>query len=146
MGLGAFKTYFGLWFHQGALLKDEKSVLINAQEGKTKALRQWRMNSSQDINITLIHQYIRQAIAITDEGKEIKVDRHKPLVIPDVLNQALNHNPAAKKVFQSLRPGLQREYSDYVAEAKRDDTILRRVEKILPMIKQGIGLNDRYRK
>ncbi len=41
VGVGAFKSYFGLWFHQGALLKDDNNVLINAQEGKTKALRQW---------------------------------------------------------------------------------------------------------
>lgn len=36
VGLGAFKSYFGLWFHQGALLKDDQKVLINAQEGVTK--------------------------------------------------------------------------------------------------------------
>ena len=34
VGLGSFKSYVGLWFHQGALLKDEAKVLINAQEGK----------------------------------------------------------------------------------------------------------------
>jgi len=43
VGLSAFKSYFGLWFHQGALLKDDQKVLLNAQEGRTKALRQWRI-------------------------------------------------------------------------------------------------------
>jgi uncharacterized protein YdeI (YjbR/CyaY-like superfamily) len=43
VGIAGFKSYFGLWFHQGALLKDPKKVLMNAQEGKTKAMRQWRM-------------------------------------------------------------------------------------------------------
>ena len=38
VGVGAFKSYFGLWFHQGALLSDDAGVLINAQEGKTRAL------------------------------------------------------------------------------------------------------------
>lgn len=39
VGIGAFKSYFGLWFFQGALLRDDQKVLVNAQEGKTKALR-----------------------------------------------------------------------------------------------------------
>jgi uncharacterized protein YdeI (YjbR/CyaY-like superfamily) len=38
VGLGAFKSYVGIWFFQGVFLKDEHDVLINAQEGKTKAL------------------------------------------------------------------------------------------------------------
>ena len=42
VGLGSFKSYTGLWFYQGALLKDEAGILINATEGVTKALRQWR--------------------------------------------------------------------------------------------------------
>jgi uncharacterized protein YdeI (YjbR/CyaY-like superfamily) len=44
-----------------------------------------------------------------------------------------------------MRLGLQREYADYIAEAKRDDTKLRRIEKILPMIGKGAGLHDKYR-
>ncbi|NJO87983.1 MAG: DUF1801 domain-containing protein, partial [Chloroflexia bacterium] len=47
VGLGAFKSYVGLWFHQGALLADPEKKLINAQEGTTKALRQWRFNSME---------------------------------------------------------------------------------------------------
>lgn len=49
VGLAGFKSYFGLWFHQGALLNDKNKALINAQEGATKALRQWRMNSAREI-------------------------------------------------------------------------------------------------
>lgn len=51
----------------------------------------------------------------------------------------------AKKAFDALSPGKRREYADHVAEAKRDDTKARRVEKILPMIRSGVGLHDRYR-
>jgi len=49
VGLGAFKSYVGLWFFQGSLLNDKKKKLINAQEGKIKALRQWRFNSVKEI-------------------------------------------------------------------------------------------------
>ena len=40
VGIAAFKSYVGLWFFQGTMLKDKKKKLINAQEGITKALRQ----------------------------------------------------------------------------------------------------------
>ena len=42
VGIAAFKNHVSLWFHQGALLQDEQHKLMNAQEGVTKALRQWR--------------------------------------------------------------------------------------------------------
>ena len=48
-GMGAFKSYVGIWFHQGVFLKDEAKKLINAQEGKTKGLRQWRFSSLKEI-------------------------------------------------------------------------------------------------
>lgn len=51
----------------------------------------------------------------------------------------------ATAAFKQLRPGLQREYADYIDSAKRDETKLRRIGKILPMITAGIGLNDKHR-
>ncbi len=51
----------------------------------------------------------------------------------------------ASAAFGLMRKGLQREYADYIASAKRDETKQRRVEKILPMIAKGVGLNDKYR-
>lgn len=72
LGLGAFKAYVSIWFFQGALLKDKKAKLINAQEGKTNALRQWRFKNSEEINIKLVTEYIEEAISNQKAGKEIK--------------------------------------------------------------------------
>ena len=44
-----------------------------------------------------------------------------------------------------MTKGKQREYADYVSDAKLEKTRLRRVEKILPLISSGVGLNDKYR-
>lgn len=63
VGLGAFKSYFGLWFFQGAALEDDSGVLINAQPGKTKDLRQWRMTSAADIRPAVIKRYLKEAKA-----------------------------------------------------------------------------------
>jgi uncharacterized protein YdeI (YjbR/CyaY-like superfamily) len=145
VGLAAFRSYFGLWFFQGALLPDKSKVLVNAQAGRTKAQRQWRMTSAADIRPALIKKYVKEAIAIARSGREIKPDRSRPIVVPAELRHAFTKNRTAGAAFSRLRPGLQREFTDYVSDAKRDETKRRRIEKILPIIAAGKSLNDRYR-
>jgi len=50
IGVGGFKNFFTLWFFNGVFLKDEKKYLVNANEGVTKSLRQWRFTSKEEIN------------------------------------------------------------------------------------------------
>ena len=145
VGLAGFKSYFGLWFHQGALLKDKNEVLINAQEGTTKALRQWRMRSAKDIKASTIKAYVGEAITLVEQGKKIGPQKDKPIVVPPELKKALAKNAKARKGFESLRKGLQREYTDHIASAKREETKKKRIEKILPMLAAGKGLHDKYR-
>ncbi|MDJ0794693.1 MAG: YdeI/OmpD-associated family protein [Woeseiaceae bacterium] len=145
VGLAAFKGWVCLWFHQGALLKDSSKVLVNAQEGKTKALRQWRMTSARDIRPGIIKRYVKEAIGLVDAGKEIKAERGKAIAMPDELGKAMRRYKGATAGFRSLTPGKQREYTEYIATAKRDDTKQKRIDKVLPMIASGVGLNDKYR-
>ena len=145
VGIGAFKSYVGLWFFQGALLADPENVLRNAQDGKTKALRQWRFESKKEIRVRLIKSYVQEAIELQQQGKKIKPAKNKTLTIPVELSQALGAHPKAKEAFQTLSKGKQREYADHIAEAKRDETKLKRIEKIIPMIVDGKGLHDKYR-
>lgn len=48
----------------GSTASDDDGVLINAQEGKTKALRQWRFSSIKEIKVRKIKAYIREAIEL----------------------------------------------------------------------------------
>ncbi|MCA9125852.1 MAG: YdeI/OmpD-associated family protein [Planctomycetales bacterium] len=146
VGIRGFKSYFGLWFFQGVLLRDKNRVLINAQEGKTKALRQWRMSSAEEIRPELIQSYVKEAIELAGQGKSIAIDRSpRPLEIPVELQSALKKNKRLAAAFEKLFLGCKREYATFVAEAKRPETRLRRVEKISQMIIDGQGLNDKYR-
>ena len=145
VGLAAFKGWVCLWFHQGALLKDDSQVLVNAQEGKTKALRQWRMTSAKDIKPAIIKRYVREAITLVDAGKEIRTERAKTVNVPDELAKAMRRHKGATAAFRDLTPGKQREYAEHIASAKRDDTKQKRIAKILPMITAGVGLHDKYR-
>ncbi len=147
VGIGAFKSYVGLWFFQGALLNDKKKKLINAQDGKTKALRQWRFNSVKEIEAEskTIKQYFEEAILNQKQGKEIKPERKKPLKIPKELNDFFKKDKKVKVSFNSLSSSKQREYAEYIIEAKRDETKQKRLLKIVPLILKGKGLNDKYK-
>ena len=146
VGIGAFKSYFGLWFFQGALLRDEAGVLVNAQEGRTRAMRQWRMQSGKDIRAGLVRRYVREAARLARDGKAIRPRARKPEVeMPPELERALGASGAARAGFDALTPGRQREYANYIGEAKRADTRTSRLTRILPLIRAGKGLNDKYR-
>lgn len=145
VGLGAFQDFVSVWFHQGALLKDPHKILVNAQEGKTKALRQWRISRVDQIDTALLRSYVDEAIENQKQGREIKADRGKPVVVPDDMAEALANREGASGAFDALSPGKRREYAEYIASAKREETRQKRLDKIIPMILDGRGLNDKYR-
>ncbi len=144
VGIGAFKSYFGLWFFQGGLLADKHKKLQNAQEGRTKALRQMRFHSVKDVSKRVIVAYVKEAMKLAEEGKEIGSSPRPAMEMPTELQFALNKKKLQSS-FANLTPGRQREYCEYVAEAKQEATRIRRVEKILPLIAAGVGINDKYR-
>lgn len=144
VGLGAFKSYVGIWFFQGVYLKDEKKKLINAQEGKTQAQRQWRFNHFDEIDEVLITKYVEEAIANQKAGKELKPQK-KPLIIPKQLQFLLDKNEALASNFESMTLTKKREFAEYIADAKQEGTKLKRLERIIPMILKNKGLNDKYR-
>lgn len=148
VGLGAFKNHFGIWFFNGVLLKDELNLLTNAQEGKTKALRQMKFTSINDINKGAVLQYVKEAIENQKAGKEIKPAKakaKKEINIPEELQNEFDNSSELKTCFDSLAPYKQREYCEHIASAKREATKQNRLEKIKPMILQGKGLHDKYK-
>ena len=146
VGMSAFKNYCGLWFFQGSFLKDDQKVLENAQEGKTKAMRQWRFYKIEEIDVDLLKSYVLEAIKNSEEGKELKPKRNtKPLIIPNELQSELDKDEKLKESFEKFTLSKKREFSDHISEAKREATKLKRLEKIIPMILNGIGLYDKYK-
>jgi uncharacterized protein YdeI (YjbR/CyaY-like superfamily) len=145
VGLGAFKHHFGIWFFNGVFLKDELNLLEKAQD-KTKGLRQMRFKTINDINKEAVLAYVKEAIANQKAGKELKPDRSKKkTIIPPELKTALNANKELFSSFNALTPSKQREYCEHIATAKRESTKLSRMEKIKPLILQGVGLHDKYK-
>ena len=147
LGIMAFKSHFGLWFFNGVFLSDPENVLENAQEGKTKAMRHWKFSSAEGLDKSLIREYIQEAIENQKRGLTVKPERKITEVeVPELLKKALANKTGLVSQFESLSPYKQREYCEYISTAKQEKTRLSRLEKILPMIEEGIGMNDKYRK
>lgn len=144
LGIGGFKSYFGLWFFNGAFLKDEKKLLVAANEN-TKALRQWRMNSKEEINEKRILQYIAEAIQNEENGNSLKPEKAKTITSIFFENQ-LKNDAKLRNAFNKFTAFKQREFLEYIENAKQKKTKISRFEKIKPMILENIGLNDKYRK
>ena len=144
IGIGGFKDYFTIWFFNGVFLKDEKKKLINAQEDKTKSLRQWRFTSKEEVNEKEVLEYIAEAIENEKQGKIIKPAKKEPIV-SELLQKEMDNNPALAEAFQRFSPYKQYEFLEYIETAKQEKTKLSRIEKVIPMILGNIGLNDKYR-
>jgi len=145
-GLARFKNHFGVWFFNGALLKDPENRLHNAQEGKTKALRQMRFETESEIDSKILKAYLKEAI--TNQKKGLKIKAAKPVKkvsIPVELKAAFSKNAALQKAFNALTPGRQKEYAEHIGSAKQEKTRLSRLEKATPLILEGKGLHDKYK-
>lgn len=146
VGIGAFKNHVGLWFFQGALLKDEAKILHNAQEAKTKAMRQVHFKKVTEINEAILHSYLEETIENQKKGLTVQINKPtKKVVLPIELSNYLKKSSLMSTSFNALTPGRQREYAEYISSAKRVQTKIDRLEKITPLINKGVGLNDKYK-
>lgn len=145
LSFGGFKNFFSLWFFNGVFLTDTYKVLVNASEGKTKSLRQWRFKHISEIDEEKILEYINEAIEVEKKGLKIAPKKFELLDWPDILKNELNNNRVLLNAFKSLSPGKQNEFVLYLNEAKLEATKIKRMEKIIPLIMEGKGINDRYK-
>ncbi len=143
-GLSAFKNHYGLWFFNGVFLKDKHNLLVNAQE-KTKAMRQVKFEEGDKIPKKIILEYILEARDNELEGKKVALAAPGKYELSPFLEEAFKSDQVLLDGFYALSPGKQKDYSNHISDAKQEKTKLSRLEKIKPMILQGIGLHDKYK-
>jgi len=146
IGIAGFKSFFSLWFYNGSFLEDKKKVLINATEGQTKALRQWRFRSTEEIDEVGILSYIREAIENEELGRRLVPQKKKQLPVPPQLETAFEEDRSFAESFSKLSPSKQNEYLEHLHSAKQEKTILSRIDKMRSLVLQGQGLHDKYKK
>ncbi|MCO7127591.1 YdeI/OmpD-associated family protein [Sporolactobacillus shoreicorticis] len=138
-----FKDYCALLFHKGALLKDARRILVQQTEN-VQAARQIRFTTVQEIVDLedVIKAYIHETIDVEKAGRKVAMKKRADNEMPDELAQKFEELPELKTAFEALTPGRQNAYIFYIAQAKRSATRTARIEKNMPRILQGKGLND----
>jgi uncharacterized protein YdeI (YjbR/CyaY-like superfamily) len=138
-----FKDYCALLFMQGALLKDQKKILIQQTEN-VQAARQIRFANIEQIvkNKSTIKAYIKEAIALYKAGLKVELKKTTEFKMPEEFQNVLDEMPELKTAFEALTAGRQRGYLLYFSAAKQVKTREARVEKSIQQILDGKGLDD----
>jgi uncharacterized protein YdeI (YjbR/CyaY-like superfamily) len=138
-----FKDYCALLFFKGALLKDKKKILIQQTEN-VQAARQIRFTSLQEISKLerTLKAYIYEAIELEEAGAKVELKKTTEFPVADEFRAKLDKSRALKKAFETLTPGRQRGYLLYFSSAKQAKTRAARIEKCMPKILAGKGLDD----
>ncbi|MFZ0801148.1 MAG: YdeI/OmpD-associated family protein [Terriglobales bacterium] len=138
-----FKEYCALLFFKGALLKDPKAILIQQTENVQSA-RQIRFTNVREIVAMklILKAYIHEAIQVEKAGLKVKLKKTSDFKVPEEFQKKLDKNPALKKAFAALTPGRQRGYLFYFSAAKQSKTRDARIEKCMPQILMGKGVDD----
>lgn len=138
-----FKEYCALLFFKGALLKDPQNILIQQTEN-VQAARQIRFTNVRQIvkMKSILKAYIREAVEVERAGVKVPLKKTKEFGVPEEFQNKLNKSAALKKAFNALTPGRQRGYLLYFSAPKQAKTRAARVEKSIPQILVGKGLND----
>jgi uncharacterized protein YdeI (YjbR/CyaY-like superfamily) len=138
-----FKEYCAYLFFKGVLLKDTKGILIQ-QTKNVQGARQVRFTSVQEIvkMKKTLKAYIFEAIEVEKAGLKVALKETKEFEMPEEFEKKLKKSAALKKAFNALTPGRQRGYLLYFSSAKQSKTREARIEKYIPQIMSGKGLED----
>ena len=138
-----FKEYCALLFFKGALLNDANEILIQ-QSKNVQAARQIRFTNLNEIidKNAILKNYIYEAIEVEKSGLEVKLKTTTEFAVSEEFQNKLDEIPALKIAFETLTPGRQRAYLLYFSAPKQSKTRESRVEKCIPQILIGKGLND----
>jgi uncharacterized protein YdeI (YjbR/CyaY-like superfamily) len=138
-----FKEYCALLLFKGALLKDPSGILIQQTEN-VQSPRQIRFTSAKEIVKLepILKDYIYEAIDVEKAGLKVELKKTKDFAVPEEFQSKLDGSATLKAAFEALTPGRQRNYLFYFSKPKLAKTREERVEKAIPLILSGKGLDD----
>jgi uncharacterized protein YdeI (YjbR/CyaY-like superfamily) len=147
----SFKQHavFGFW--KPKLIKDPKGYLgERANQGGEAMGNLGRITSLKDLPPDkVLIDFIKQAKKLNDDGIKMPAKPKRPakeLVIPEELSKALERDKKALKVFEAFSPSHKREYAEWIAEAKTEETREKRLLTAMEWIGEGKGRHWRYQK
>jgi len=138
-----FKEYCAILFFQGALLPDPGHLLVQQTEN-VQAGRQMRFTGVEEIQkkISLIRAFLHEAIEVEKSGQKVPKRDPSLLEYPEELEKKFREDAQLKAAFEALTPGRRRAYVLFFSAPKQAKTQEERIEKSIPRILAGKGLDD----
>jgi uncharacterized protein YdeI (YjbR/CyaY-like superfamily) len=132
-GMAAFQRHctFGFW---------NRALEIEGPGPKNAMGQFGRITSLSALpNDSVLVGYVREAARLNETGRKVGPERRKraPIPVPKPLTAALKKKPGALEKFGALSPSQQRDYSEWIAEAKTDATRDKRIATSVDWISQG---------
>jgi hypothetical protein len=145
--MAAFKAHcsFGLWGAEIAKTLREDGVAVGGNMGSFGKITSLKDLPPKSKLLSYIHQ-AAQHVASGERTTSFKRPRvAKPVAeVPAVLTSALKKNKTAAANFATMSPSCRREYCVWIADAKREDTQLKRVTTAIEWIAEGKSRNWKY--
>mgnify|MGYP003644723010 CR=1 FL=1 len=141
--IASFKAFCALSFLKGSLLQDTNRKLIQPGEN-SQAVRFFKFISVSEIEELkpILKNYIYEAIEVEKAGLKVAFKSNLELELVEELQNIIAKNSELKTAFKSLTPGRQRAYNLYFSGSKNPKTRETRIEKYIPRILDGKGIND----
>ena len=138
-----FKEYCAILFFKGALLNDSEGILFQQTEN-VQASRQIRFTNIHEIieMEPIIKAYVHEAIEVEKAGLKVEFKKSAETIFPEEFQTKLKENSGLQAAFDALTPGRKRAYILYFSAAKQSKTREARIEKCIPQIIKGKGLNE----
>lgn len=141
-GMAAFKKHavFGFWKHNLVVADDSKANMGMGSFGKLVELAQLPKKAE-------FARLVKKAMKLNDDGVKVvrnKTAKKKPITMHPAFKQALAGNAKARAQFEEFAPSKQREYMEWISDAKADETRERRLKDALAWIAQGKSRNWKY--
>lgn len=137
-----FKEHCALMFFKGALMTDTQG-LLRSQGENSQSARRLEFRSEAEIKSAILKSYVKQAIAVEQAGLKVDFKARNELELPEELARLLRKDKKLASAFDALTPGRKRGYVLHFSDAKQSATRTARIEKAVPRILAGLGLNDR---
>jgi uncharacterized protein YdeI (YjbR/CyaY-like superfamily) len=144
--MAAFKQHCSFGFWKGALMKDP--ILHRTAESEVAMGHLGRLTSVKDLpSDKKMIAYIKEAMQLNEDGiKTLKVKKvhTEAITIPSYFTEQLNKNTVAKKHFNNFTVAKQREYINWIEEAKTEPTRVKRMAQSIEWIAEGKSRNWKY--
>jgi len=138
-----FRDYCIISFFKGALLNDAEK-LLELPGGNTQSARTVKFRNLDEIKgkEAALRALITEAIAVERSGKKVDFKKFEDYDLPEELEKRLSQNPDLKAAFDRLTPGRKKGYILYLSESSQSKTREARIDRSIPRIMKGRGLND----